>query len=82
MNFRDKKFLLDLGFRIKEIRKSKKLSQEDLAYEQNISLSQIARIETGKLNPTICTLKKIADGLSIDVFELLKFETGQFQKLD
>ena len=73
MNFRDKKFLIDLGLRIKEIRKSKKLSQEDLAYEQNISLSQIARIETGKLNPTICTLKKIADGLSVDVFELLKF---------
>ena len=73
MNFRDKKFLIDLGLRIKELRKSKKLTQEDLAYNQDISLSQIARIETGKLNPTICTLKKIADGLSVDLFELLKF---------
>lgn len=58
MNFRDKDFLLLLGKRICEIRKSKNMSQESLAFNNEISLSQIARIETGRINPTICTLKK------------------------
>lgn len=48
-------------------------TQEELAYESGISLSQIARIETGKINPTLCTLITIANTLKIKAPELLDF---------
>jgi transcriptional regulator with XRE-family HTH domain len=37
-------------------------------------LSQIARIETRKINPTLCTMIEIAKTLDIDPKELLDFE--------
>lgn len=43
------------------------------AYESGISLSQIARIETGKINPTLCTLTTIAKTLKIKAPDLLDF---------
>ena len=69
----DKDFLIRLGLRTSEIRKSKNISQENLAYNNDISLSQIARIETGATNPTACTLKVLAEGLGVHIEELFKF---------
>jgi len=48
---------------LRKIRKEKGLSQEKLAYKVDLSLSQIGRIERGEVNPTICTVKVIAEGL-------------------
>lgn len=47
------------------------MSQEDLAYESDLTLSQIARIETGRLNTSICTVYAIAKGLGVDAKELM-----------
>ncbi len=48
-------------------------TQEDLAYQSGISLSQIARIETGKINPTLCSIITIAKTLRVNPKELLDF---------
>jgi len=45
-----------------------------LAYESEITLSQIARIETVKSNPTVSTIFKIARTLNISVSELFNFK--------
>lgn len=48
----------------------KGMSQEDLAYETGLALSQIARIETGRLNTSISTVKVILDALACDAGDL------------
>ncbi|GLU45529.1 helix-turn-helix domain-containing protein [Allomuricauda sp. NBRC 101325] len=70
---RDEKYLKDLGKRIKEIRTQKNISTYDLSYESNISRSQINSIEKGDINTSICTLKAIADALTIQVKDLVDF---------
>ncbi len=73
MNFRDEEVLYAFGENLKKLRKKRGFSQEKLAYSSNISLSQIARIETGRINTTLCTIVKIAETLEIDPAELLSF---------
>ena len=75
-----RKFIFDeeglklLAKRLKEIRAAKGISQEELAYRSELTLSQIARIETIKTNPTISTLFKIIRTLEISPCDLFNFE--------
>lgn len=62
-----------LGQRIKRLRKqhTPPLTQEALAKHAHINRITLANIEAGRAgNPTLDTLKKIADSLSIQVVEL------------
>lgn len=47
------------------------MSQEDLANEADIPLSQIGRIERGETNPTISTLFVIAEALKVTLKQLV-----------
>lgn len=71
MNFRDDKWLIEFGKNLKRIREERNFTQEKLAYESELSLSQVARIETGKTNPTLCTIVVIAKTLKIEPSALL-----------
>ncbi|MFN8231285.1 MAG: helix-turn-helix transcriptional regulator [Bacteroidia bacterium] len=73
MNFRSEKILIHFGKHLKKMRAKKGVTQEELAYNSGISLSQIARIETGKINPTLCTLLEIAKYLKISKKEFFDF---------
>lgn len=74
----DEEGLQLLAKRLKEIRSEKGLSQEELAYRSEITLSQIARIETVKINPTVSTIFKIARALEIPLSDLFNFELPPF----
>ncbi|MBE6757137.1 MAG: helix-turn-helix transcriptional regulator [Ruminococcaceae bacterium] len=50
---------------IVRIRKSKDLSQKDLAIITGISQANISKIENGRYIPSIVILKRIADGLNM-----------------
>ncbi|WP_436516968.1 helix-turn-helix domain-containing protein [Ekhidna sp. To15] len=54
-------------------RKTKHLSQEELAHQSGISLRTIQRIEKGTVNPHGHTLKTLASALELD---LSKIESG------
>ena len=71
---RDNEFLRKFGKNLRRIRQEGKLSQEALADKAEFPRSQIARIERGELNPTINTIKRIADVLEIDISILFQFE--------
>jgi DNA-binding XRE family transcriptional regulator len=73
VNFRDEKLLGRFGAQLKTLRIKKKITQEELAFQSNLSLSQIDRIETGKINPTLCTLQKISETLNIKMKDLVDF---------
>ena len=63
-----------LGLRIRELRKIKKLTQEQLAEKIKIETPSLSNIENGKNYPNSDTIEKIAKGLGVEVFELYIFE--------
>jgi ribosome-binding protein aMBF1 (putative translation factor) len=71
INVKNKALVKSLGKRIKELRKEKGLSQEDLSNEAEVPLSQIGRMERGEINPTISTLFVISKALEIDLKHLV-----------
>lgn len=73
INIRDQDFLNKLAKHLRSLRETKDLSQEDLAYKSGLALSQIGRIERGEINPTICTLKVLADTLEIELSDVFRF---------
>lgn len=54
------------------IRKSKKLTVQQLAKKSHTSVGTISTIENGYGNPLIGTLNKLANGLKIDLTILVK----------
>lgn len=60
------------GLKIRELRKSRKLSQEELAFKAKLHPTYISAIERGEYNLTIKNIKKLADCLKVKVFEVFK----------
>ena len=69
-------FLKNIGIRIRKVRLSKNLTQLDLVsrIEGEVDPTNISRIESGRTNPTIFTLHKIAEAMEISLIELLDEE--------
>ncbi len=56
-----------VGKKIKEARKKKKLTIEDLASKSGLSVAHLSRLENGRKSPTITTLEKIALALDVPI---------------
>ena len=63
---------MKLGEKIKQLRKSKGISQEELASTLKINRNFLSRIETGKSEPTASMLKNIAKIFNVDLNSLLE----------
>lgn len=61
-----------LGNRIRELRKDKGMSQEELAFKSNINPAHLGQIERALKSPTLDTINKIALGLNIQLYELFQ----------
>ena len=61
----EKLFLLRFGKILKQLRIEKGLSQENLANDCDIPISQIGRIERAEINTTLLTVLKIAKALNV-----------------
>jgi transcriptional regulator with XRE-family HTH domain len=66
----ENKFLITFGKNLRLIRKSKGFTQENLANDMGIEISQISRIERGIINTSITTVKKISEVLKINPSQL------------
>jgi len=62
-----------IGLRIKELRKSKGLSQEELAERAETSPNYLSRMERGTENPTLDMLIKLANALEVEMWEMFDF---------
>ncbi|WP_394758437.1 helix-turn-helix domain-containing protein [Flavobacterium sp.] len=69
----DKIFLKEFGRRLKKLRKEKGFSQAQLAFESNIEISQISRIERGLINTTIANAKNLSKTLDVNLKEMFDF---------
>ena len=70
----DEQGINDFAHQVRKYRIKEGLSQSQLAFESGLSLSQIARIETSRINPTICTAFALSRALNIPLTTLFSFE--------
>lgn len=71
-NAREQKLLKDFGKHIAHVRKSRGITQQELAQKIDMSVVAIAYIETGKRWARLGTLDKIAKALKISLPDLFK----------
>ena len=63
-----------LGRRLRELRKARKFTLEKLAEKSGVGAKYLGGIERGTENPTISTLEKVADALSVGIHQIILFE--------
>lgn len=77
MNSLDKEsVLINFGGKLRQHRLAKGFTQEQLANELGVEISQISRIERGVINTSITTLYAISKTLKIEVSELFVFDNN------
>lgn len=62
--------LIQLGMRIKFLRKERKMSQLDLSIESEVNKNYISDLEKGRRNPSLLVLERIASGLNVNLSTL------------
>jgi transcriptional regulator with XRE-family HTH domain len=63
-----------LGARVKELRRRRGFTLEDLAQCTGVSRAMISKVERGEKNPTLVVAAKVAEGLGVTISELLGVE--------
>lgn len=71
-NTKELKMMKAFGRRVAEVRKSRGITQQELAENISMSVVAIAYIETGKRWARLGTLNKIAKSLKVEISELFK----------
>jgi transcriptional regulator with XRE-family HTH domain len=61
---------LDLGQRVRDLRREKGWTLEQAARQAGLARSTLSKIENGQMSPTFDALKKLAQGLDISVPQL------------
>lgn len=62
---------IDAGAKIREVRKSRGMSQDELAELANLNRVTVTKYEAGRVEPGAQALVRIADALDVSVDELL-----------
>lgn len=70
----DKEFIKKIGLQIRKYRLQQKMTQLDLAVKCGMEENAIQRLETGRTNPTVKTLLKLAKGLDVHLYKLFILE--------
>lgn len=69
-----KEILIKFGGRVREIRKEKGLSQEELSFKADLHRTYIGMIERAEKNITLVNIEKIANALEVSTNDLFKNE--------
>ena len=69
-----------LGFKIRTLRKAKKITQEHFSELIDVSPRHMVKIENGQVYPSFVTLKKIAQTLNVTIQSL--FENDYYAKTE
>lgn len=65
-----KKILIVFGDKVRELRKEKGLSQEELSFKADLHRTYIGMIERAEKNITLANIEKIANALNVNIKEL------------
>ncbi len=73
--------LKEVGLRIKEVRKKRRISQADLAEKVNVSISHMSDIETGRTNFGVDIFMRITEALQVSADVLLRTDVPEVDVL-
>lgn len=65
---------MDVGERLKTLRKLKKLSQRELAKRAGVTNSMVSMIENNGVSPSVSSLKKVLSGLPVSIGDFFTME--------
>jgi transcriptional regulator with XRE-family HTH domain len=68
--------LIRFGRRVRDLRKEKGLSQEQLSFKAELHRTYIGMIERAEKNITLLNIEKIAKALEVSVNNLMTFDNG------
>lgn len=71
----------EIGPRLRFVREQAGLSQRELAKRVGVPNSSISLMESGKTNPSVGSLKRVLDGIPIDLSEFFSFEPEPDRKV-
>ncbi|GET20682.1 helix-turn-helix domain-containing protein [Prolixibacter denitrificans] len=63
-----------IGARVRTLRESKGISQQNLAAICNFEKANLSRLEAGRTNPTVSTLYKISQALEIPLSDIVDID--------
>lgn len=66
-----------LGARLKQLRKARRLTQEQLAERAGLSYKFIGEVERGRANPSLTTLGRLSEALGVGLVDLLGIDVQQ-----
>lgn len=66
-------YCIEFGKHLRELRKSKEMSIEEVAYKAGLDAQNLRKYELGKQEMKISMLKRIADAFEISVSKLVDF---------
>lgn len=69
---------MDLGQRLKQLRREKHLSQETVAFELNVSRQAVAKWENNASKPSTANLMAICDLYGISLDELISNKSNEY----
>jgi len=69
-----KELLIKFGTNLRRLRLEKSFSQEQLANELGVEVSQISRIERGQINTSIVMLYSLSKVLETNISDFFKFD--------
>ena len=74
--------LIQIGSEIHQVHKARQMTLKDLSAETDISVSHLSAIERGTANPSLSTVRRIADalGISADWFFARRPGTGPMER--
>jgi len=55
---------------VRRLRQSRRMTQEELAFEAQIDLTYVGGIERGRRNPSLLVMARIAGALSVPITKL------------
>lgn len=62
-----------LSERLREMRKNKKMTQQEVAEKAGLHLTYVGHLEAGKYHPTMFVVWKVAKALGVGLDELINF---------
>jgi transcriptional regulator with XRE-family HTH domain len=65
---------MDIGTRLQRVRRTKNLSQRELAKRVGVTNSTISLIEQNKVSPSVSSLKKVLDGIPISLADFFTLD--------
>lgn len=68
----DSEILIKFGERVRDLRKQKDISQEELAHKADLHRTYIGMIERAEKNLTLLNIERIAKALEVNISELFK----------